>query len=116
MNPLMRHVENFGPEFVRAWQASGPFAESIGRLAGNQGLWFCGMGGSGCAGDIAAGLAAVESSVPVGASHSYELPRWLPRGTTVVCMSYSGRTEETLCVLNEAVARGLAVGVVSAGS
>jgi glucose/mannose-6-phosphate isomerase len=43
------------------------------------------------------------------------LPAWTAPGDAVVCLSYSGHTEETLAVWDEAGRRGLARGAVASG-
>ena len=55
-----------------------------------------GMGGSAIAGDLASGLAAARSSVPVLVVRDLALPHFMTERTLFLACSYSGQTEETL--------------------
>nr|MDQ3611063.1 mannose-6-phosphate isomerase [Actinomycetota bacterium] len=72
----------------------------------------CGMGGSGIAGDILAGIAGLGSPVPILTHRGYGLPAWVGPVDLVVAVSCSGLTEETLSALEEAVRRGCRLLVV----
>ncbi len=77
----------------------------------------CGMGGSGIAGDVLAGVAGVGCPVPIVTHRGYGLPAWVGPVDLVVVVSCSGSTEETLSALEEAVRRGCHLLVVGqAGS
>ncbi len=72
-----------------------------------------GMGGSGIAGDVAA---AVANDAPVFVHKGYGLPRWAARlRPLVIAVSYSGNTEETRSVVDDALEAGLDVAVVAGG-
>lgn len=60
------------------------------------GLMIAGMGGSGVGGALAAAVIGEEASRPIRLVQDYELPSWTTDETTVLCVSYSGNTEETL--------------------
>jgi len=72
----------------------------------------CGMGGSGIAGDILAGIAGLGSPVPILTHRGYGLPAWVGPVDLVVAVSCSGSTEESLSALEEAVRRGCRLLVV----
>ena len=74
----------------------------------------CGMGGSGIAGDVLAGVAGLGCPVPVLTHRGHGLPAWVGAADLVVAVSCSGRTEETLSALAEAVRRGCRLLVVGA--
>lgn len=74
----------------------------------------CGMGGSGIAGDVLSAVAGPAAPVPVLSHRGYGLPAWVGAADLVVAVSCSGRTEETLSALEEAVRRGCRVLVVGA--
>ena len=73
------------------------------------------MGGSAAAGDLV--TAAYESEAPVSLSvfRGYTLPAWVGRDTLVICLSYSGNTEEALAAYDEAASRGAQLVTISAG-
>ena len=74
-----------------------------------------GMGGSAIAGDLLADLAAVHGTVPVLVVRDLQLPFSLTKRTLFVACSYSGNTEETLALLDQAVKSEARVMAVSSG-
>jgi len=73
----------------------------------------CGMGGSGISGDL---TAAVIPSALVAVNKGYSLPGWAARlRPLVIAVSYSGNTEETRSVVEEARALELPVAMVAGG-
>jgi glucose/mannose-6-phosphate isomerase len=60
------------------------------------GLVVAGMGGSAIGGQLARAILGDHASRPLLAARSYGLPPWTTPDTTVLCVSYSGETEETL--------------------
>ena len=72
-----------------------------------------GMGGSAIAGDLAVGLVEARSRVPVLVVRDMLLPRFVTERTLFVACSYSGNTEETLALWDQASktnARIMAIG------
>lgn len=82
----------------------------------------CGMGGSALLDDFfaffkAKGLAALTVKIPVVAHASYALPPDADEKTLVLCVSYSGNTEETISSFREARSQNLeVVGLTSGGT
>jgi glucose/mannose-6-phosphate isomerase len=77
----------------------------IGELQAS-GLVVCGMGGSGIGGSLAAAALGDRLSKPLLVVRDYELAPWTPPDHAVLCMSYSGNTEETLACFAAAEALG----------
>jgi len=71
----------------------------------------CGMGGSALPGDILVTLKPLDIFI----HKSYGLPPQAGNGSVVICVSYSGNTEETLSSFIEAANRKLPVIVISTG-
>ena len=65
-----------------------------------------GMGGSGISGDALAALCGTGCSVPISTLRGYTLPGWVGPLDLVIAVSCSGKTEETLGVAAQAIARG----------
>lgn len=65
-----------------------------------------GMGGSALAGDALGAVAEAASRVPVLTVRGFVLPAWVGSADLVAAVSYSGRTEETLALAEEAARRG----------
>lgn len=98
------------PSHVRAAAAAADAAEL--RAVRANAVLFCGMGGSGVGGDVAAAVARTSGGVPVVVHRSYGVPAWVDSSTFVVASSYSGKTEETVDAFRAARdvgASGLAV-------
>jgi glucose/mannose-6-phosphate isomerase len=69
-------------------------------------LVVCGMGGSGIGGSLAAAAIGDRLSKPIDIVRDYELASWNTPDAAVLCMSYSGNTEETLACFDAAEALG----------
>ena len=54
------------------------------------------MGGSAISGDIMLSLFRDKLDVPLIVNREYDLPKWVNKDTLVICISYSGNTDETL--------------------
>ena len=63
---------------------------------------FGGVGGSGIAGDIIADYAREQIDVPVSVCRAASIPKYAGRRTLFVAVSYSGETQETLGLLEQA--------------
>jgi glucose/mannose-6-phosphate isomerase len=85
-------------------------------IAPSSELLIGGMGGSGIAGDFAAAL-SVRTPGRVAVHKGYApLPGWASRvGPTVIAISYSGNTEETLSLVTAAGDSGLPVVTITTG-
>lgn len=84
------------------------------RISGSAAL-ICGLGGSGAVGDFLASLARIYgSSGPIVVHKDFGLPP-LPQRASVIAISYSGNTLETISCLKEAIAAGLEAVAISSG-
>jgi len=80
-----------------------------------KGVCICGMGGSALPGSILySWINTKKIDLPVIVNRDYSLPYRIKKGWLVVCISYSGNTEETLSCFKEALKNKLTV--VSIGS
>jgi glucose/mannose-6-phosphate isomerase len=70
------------------------------------GLIVAGMGGSAIGGSLARAALGDRASRPIEVVRDYALPPWTTPDVTVLCMSYSGDTEETLAAYDAAGALG----------
>ena len=61
-----------------------------------------GMGGSAIGGDVVYSLIKNEIKTPFFVNRGYDLPAWANSSTLIICSSYSGNTEETISILEEA--------------
>ena len=73
-----------------------------------KGIAFCGMGGSGIVGSFASKwLEHRGYDKPLVVVKDYTLPKFIDKDFLVICISYSGNTEETLSNFREALGRGI---------
>ncbi|HEX6209031.1 MAG TPA: SIS domain-containing protein [Actinomycetota bacterium] len=78
-------------------------------------LIICGMGGSAAGGDVVASAFADRLRPPVASVRGYSVPAWCGPEDLVLCLSFSGGTEETVACLEEARRRGSTVTAVASG-
>jgi glucose/mannose-6-phosphate isomerase len=72
------------------------------------------MGGSAIGGELLRAIVAAECPVPITRVRGFGIPVWAGPGTLVVCVSYSGETEETLACARQA--RSQRAGMLCIGS
>jgi glucose/mannose-6-phosphate isomerase len=70
------------------------------------GLIVCGMGGSAIGGVLARSALGDRLGRPLQTFREYVVPPWTPHDRAILCMSYSGDTEETLACFAAAEAVG----------
>ena len=74
-----------------------------------------GMGGSGIGGQILSSIADLEGFVKISYWNNYNLPKWADENCSVICVSYSGNTAETLSVAKDALKLGCNLEVITTG-
>lgn len=72
-----------------------------------------GLGGSGIGGRLVKALTSPR--VPIDVINDYDLPRFANEHTLVVVSSYSGNTEETVSVMEQALQKGCQVVAITSG-
>jgi glucose/mannose-6-phosphate isomerase len=111
---MLKTIENF-PEQIEE-------AEKLGKnthldIDNIKGIVIGGMGGSGISGDIVNTFLQYKVETPIYVNKDYNLPRWVNEKTLAVIVSYSGNTEESLSMLNEALnKKSTIVGISSGGT
>jgi len=65
-----------------------------------------GMGGSAISGDILKNYLEDEISIPIFVARRYKMPKFVDKKTLVFMISYSGNTEESLSMLEDAKKKG----------
>ncbi len=103
------------PEHFRRARAIAAEAPVEASLEGVRHVVIAGMGGSAIGGDLLRSLAAAEASLPVSVVRGYTLPAYAGRDSLVIISSFSGNTEETLTIFDEARRREAAVVCVASG-
>ena len=74
-----------------------------------------GLGGSSVGGDLLKNFLRDKLKLPLIVNRSYTLPHWAGKDTLLICVSYSGNTEETLSSYKVGRERGSKIIVISSG-
>ena len=86
-----------------------PFSGKVGNVL------ICGLGGSGIGGTIIAQVVAQNANCSITINKDYKIPGFVNQDTLVICCSYSGNTEESLEMLEQAEAKGAIIACVTSG-
>ena len=78
-------------------------------------LLISGMGGSGIGGRILETLANSDNIGEIFAWNNYGVPAWISSSDSVICISYSGNTAETISAATHAHEKGCNVEVITTG-
>jgi len=84
------------------------------KIKGNfENVVICAMGGSAWHADILTSL--VLPSIPIYMHRDYNLPAIASKNSLIICISYSGNTEETISALEEAVKKEFKIAIIASG-
>jgi len=114
MNEKMRELtENF-PNQVRE---SIEIADKsmLTAAKGIKNIVISGLGGSGIGASIVSNCVYDSCKLPITINKGYFLPNFVKKNTLVICSSYSGNTEETMHVLDQAYKSGAKIVCISSG-
>ncbi|MFT5666027.1 MAG: glucose/mannose-6-phosphate isomerase [Vicingaceae bacterium] len=75
----------------------------------------CGLGGSGIGGTIISQLVSEQCALPITVNKDYKIPSFVNQDTLVICCSYSGNTEETLEMYQQAFDKGAEISIITGG-
>lgn len=110
---MLDRVAGLPDQIEDAWRMMKTFKAPAPRGKGP--VIVCGMGGSAIGGRLLRDLIRHESPVPVVLESTYALPGFAGKATPVVCVSYSGNTEEVLSCLHNALMRSCPTVVLASG-
>lgn len=91
----------------------GRSTDAIGDSPSN--VVICALGGSAIGGDLVSYWLSRASEVPCQVVRGYDLPAYVGKRSLVIAASYSGNTEETLSMAEEAISRKARVVAISSG-
>ena len=97
--------------FFRMWKA----VEFDSAEAKKGQIIISGMGGSGIGGQILSSIADLEGFAKISYWNNYNLPKWADEKCSVICVSYSGNTAETLSAAKDALKLGCNLEVITTG-
>jgi glucose/mannose-6-phosphate isomerase len=109
LDALTRTGDQLRVAYRAARSAGLPFAGAI------RSVTFCAMGGSAAAGEAAVAAFGDRVRVPMLTLRGYRVPGGYGADDLVLCVSYSGNTEETVAALGAARDRGCSVVAVCGG-
>ena len=75
----------------------------------------CGLGGSGIGGTIISQVVSSDANCPITINKDYKIPAFVGEKTLVICCSYSGNTEESLEMLEQAEAKNAVIACITSG-
>jgi len=75
----------------------------------------CGLGGSGIGGTVVSQVIANDASLPIVINKDYKIPAFVNSSTLVIACSYSGNTEETIEMIEQAQAKNAEIACVTSG-
>ena len=78
-------------------------------------ICICGMGGSAIGGNILIDFLSPLSEVPITVIRSMDIPHWVNERTLVIACTYSGNTNETLSMYDQAKIRNCPIVAMAAG-
>jgi len=78
-------------------------------------ILICGMGGSAIVADYISDLFMDEINIPIIVNKNYSLPKFVDEKTLVICISYSGNTEETISCFYQALKKKSMIVTISSG-
>jgi glucose/mannose-6-phosphate isomerase len=102
-------ILDFPKQLTKGWE----LAKDIKLDKQFKNVIICGMGGSALPADIL--LSITKLSVPLMVHKNYGLPYYASKNSLVICISYSGNTEETVSALQEAVEKNISAIVICTG-
>jgi glucose/mannose-6-phosphate isomerase len=76
---------------------------------------FSGMGGSAIVGDFITVLLRNKFNIPIFVNRCNTIPKWANKNTLVICLSYSGNTEETIKSFKHAYQKKCKIVTISSG-
>jgi len=104
-------IENDTLNFFGMWNA----VEFDSAEAKKGQIIISGMGGSGIGGQILSSIADLEGFAKISYWNNYNLPNWADENCSVICVSYSGNTAETLSAAEDALKLGCDLEVITTG-
>lgn len=111
---MLARVESAADQWRNARAAAAAFQAPAGWRDLHR-VVVAGMGGSAIAADLLGTWLARRWRIPLHVVRDYRLPGWVDHRTLVVACSYSGGTEETLAVWEQAGEQGLERAAVTTG-
>jgi len=110
------NLENLILNFQKQLESDFQISKKISIRNSFSNIIFCGMGGSALSSSLIISLSkTLQVKIPLYLHQDYRLPHWVNKNSLIICISYSGNTEETISAYNEAIKNKLQVIAISTG-
>jgi glucose/mannose-6-phosphate isomerase len=113
VSKMLDLVVHFPDQVEKAWRAMKSFEAP--RVSSSAPVIICGMGGSAIGGMLLRDMIQHDARVPLHFESTYALPAFADHTTPVICVSYSGNTEEVLSCFQNALMKRSPVIVIASG-
>jgi glucose/mannose-6-phosphate isomerase len=111
---FVSHINALPDQIEFAWELGQSL--SLPAMEGLRNIVIAGVGTSALSADLLAAYAAPHCLIPITVQREYDLPAWArERETLMIVCSYSGDTEESLSVFEQACARNCRMLVITTG-
>ena len=112
---MASHIANTGSYIREAVQLTNTALEHAKLPASVRSIIVVGIGGSAIGGDLVKSYLTGKLSIPLVINRSYDLPSFADNESLIIASSYSGNTEETFAMFEEAARRKAQVICVTTG-
>ncbi|MBM4177392.1 hypothetical protein FJ208_01145, partial [Candidatus Gribaldobacteria bacterium] len=102
-------------DFPKQFKIGVEKAGNIGLAGEFDNLILCGVGGSAMPGILLLDSFGEELKIPIFIHRSYSLPKTANEKSLIICISFSGNTEETISSFEEALKMGFSVVALTTG-
>ena len=110
---MIDRVLEMPAQMRQSWESAGAFAREQSPPTSQ--MVICGMGGSAIGGRLLKDLIGREKGASIHLERGYLLPYFAGTDTKVICVSYSGNTEEVISAFRDGLSRGCEVSVITSG-
>lgn len=111
---MKEYIEGFSEQLKEAIEIGKSFVLTNSNADINK-VIISGMGGSGIGGNLVNAIVDREIKVPIIINKTYTLPAFTDENTLIILSSFSGETEETISVMNQALATNSHIVCVTSG-
>jgi glucose/mannose-6-phosphate isomerase len=112
---MAENIANMGNHIHEAITFTNTALEHAQLPTGVRSIVVAGIGGSAIGGDLVQSYLSGQLSIPLTVNRGYELPQFADEGSLIIASSYSGNTEETLSMFEEAAHRKLRIICITTG-
>jgi glucose/mannose-6-phosphate isomerase len=112
---MKKHIEDFTQHLTESLEITKNVTFNNTNVSRIQNVIISGLGGSGIGGTIVTEILVGKLKIPVLVNKDYTLPNFVDENSLVIACSYSGNTEETIAVYDEALKRKAQIICVSSG-